>query len=134
MAGSFAGMSHALVAPLLQRRGRTWKDGMADNEAQEDPKSPQDARLASLDERLRRAQADETARIGGGQDDKAPAYYRTQGYRVLSVLLSYPLGSALIGYVIDRFAGTNGIWVVMLFVGFGAAMWEVWKISQQTPE
>jgi len=106
---------------------------MAENEPAEDPKSPPDARLASLDERLRQAQADEAARTGG-QERKAPAYYRAQGYRVLSVLVSYPAGSALIGYVIDRFAGTNGIWVAMLFVGFGAAIWEVWKISQQKPD
>jgi F0F1-type ATP synthase assembly protein I len=54
--------------------------------------------------------------------------------RILSVLISYPLGSALIGWVIDRIAGTHGIFVAMLFLGFGAAMWEVWKISKQTPE
>jgi len=54
--------------------------------------------------------------------------------RILSVLLSYPLGSALIGYAIDRMAGTSGIWVAMLFVGFGVAMWEVWKISKQSPQ
>lgn len=133
MAGSFAGMSHALIAPLLVERGRTRKDGMAENEPWQDPKSPQDARLASLDERLRQAQAEETVRTaghGGGSAD----YYRSPGYRVLTVLIGYPLGTALIGYAIDRFAGTRGIWVAMLFVGFGIAMWEVWKISQQSPK
>jgi ATP synthase protein I len=125
-------MSHALVAPLLQSRGRTWKDGMAENEPEEAPKSPHDARLASLDERLRQAQADEAARTGV-KDSKAGPYYRSQGYRVLSVLVSYPLGCAMIGFAIDYFAGTKGIWVVMLFLGFGIAMWEVWKISKQTP-
>jgi len=54
--------------------------------------------------------------------------------RILSVLVSYPLGSALIGYVIDRVAGTRGIWVAMLFVGFATAMWEVWKLSKQSPK
>ena len=106
---------------------------MAENEPWQDPKSPQDARLASLDERLRQAQADEAARTGVSRGG-AMAYYRSPGYRVLSVLVGYPLGSALIGYAIDRFAGTRGVWVVMLFVGFGAAIWEVWKISQQSPE
>ncbi|HEV2818044.1 MAG TPA: AtpZ/AtpI family protein [Allosphingosinicella sp.] len=132
MAGSFAGMSHALVAPLLNRRGRTWKDGMAENEPWQDPKSPQDARLASLDERLRRAQAEGAARTG--RERHAAPKGQVQGARVLSVLVSYPAGSALIGYLIDRLAGTRGIWVAMLFLGFGAAMWEVWKISQQRPE
>ena len=133
MAGSFAGMSHALVAPHLQRRGRTWKDGMADNEPQEDPKSPHDVRLASLDERLRRAQADEAARTVQPHWN-ATGFFGSSAWRVLSVLIGYPPGAALIGVAIDYVAGTNGIWVVMLFVGFGAAIWEVWKISQQKPE
>jgi len=104
---------------------------MAESDPRQDPQSPPDARLASLDERIRRAKADEAARNrlpgtkpGRGQD---------QGMRILSVLISYPLGSALIGYAIDRFAGTRLIWVAMLFVGFGLAMWEVWKISKQSP-
>ena len=92
MAGSFAGMSHALVAPLPQWRGRTRKDGMAENEPDEDPKSPHDARLDSLDERLRRAQADEAARTGVKQSGTV-AYYRSPAYRVLSVLIGYPLGT-----------------------------------------
>jgi ATP synthase protein I len=132
LAGSFAGMSHALVAPLLQRRGRTWKDGMAENEPWQDPKSPHDARLASLDERLRQAQADEAARTG--RTERKVQTGQAQGMRILSVLFSYPFGCAMIGFAIDYFAGTRGIWVVMLFLGFGVAMWEVWKISQQKPQ
>ena len=105
---------------------------MTEDEPGQDPKSPQDARLASLDERLRQAQTGEAAqsgkaghRLGKGQAEIA---------RILSVLIAYPLGSALIGYAIDRMAGTHGIWVAMLFVGFGLAMWEVWKSSQQRPQ
>jgi ATP synthase protein I len=106
---------------------------MAEDEPWQDPKSPQDARLASLDERLARAQAEETKRTGG-QAESGTAYYRSPAYRVLSVLLGYPLGCALIGYAIDRFAGTRGAWVIMLFVGFGVAMWEVFKLSRQSPK
>ena len=105
---------------------------MTEDEPWQDPKSPQDARLESLDERLRKAQAGDAVRTGG-QDGSAASYYGNPAYRVLSVLISYPLGSALIGYAIDRFAGTRGIWVAMLFVGFGIAMWEVWKLSKQSP-
>ena len=130
MAGSFAGMSHAPPA-ASEDEGWHWKDGMAEDEPWQDPKSPQDARLASLDERLRQAQADEAARTG--QARREPGKGQAQGMRILSVLISYPLGSALIGFAIDRFAGTRGIWVAMLFVGFGLAMWEVWKISKQSP-
>ena len=106
---------------------------MTEDEPRQDPKSPQDARLASLDERLARAQAEETARTGGNGTGAAP-YYRSPAYRVLSVLIGYPLGCALIGYAIDRFAGTRATWVVMLFVGFGVAMWEVFKLSKQGPK
>jgi len=104
---------------------------MAEDEPWQDPKSPQDARLASLDERLRQAQADEAARTG--RTIGAGRRGHDQGMRILSVLVMYPVGSALIGYAIDRFAGTSGVWVAMLFVGFGLAMWEVWKISKQSP-
>ena len=103
---------------------------MAENEPFEDPELPRDARLSSLDERLKRAQTAEAERAGTGAP-KTPSG-QAQGMRILSVLVSYPLGSALIGYVIDRLAGTQGIWVAMLFVGFGAAMWEVWKIAQRS--
>ena len=105
---------------------------MAEDDPLQDPKSPQDARLSSLDERLRQAQADEAARTGRTTKRK-PQTGQAQGMRILSVLVSYPLGCALIGFAIDRFAGTRGIWVAMLFVGFGIAMWEVWKISKQSP-
>jgi ATP synthase protein I len=106
---------------------------MSEYEPGQDSKSPQDARLASLDERLARAQAEEAA-VAGRRDGGTVSYYRTPAYRVLSVLIGYPLGCALIGYAIDRFAGTRGVWVAMVFVGFGVAMWEVWKISQQDPK
>jgi ATP synthase protein I len=105
---------------------------MAEKELPEDPELPRDARLNSLDERLRQAREAEAKRTG--QTLRAPQTGQAQGMRILSVLVSYPLGSALIGYVVDRVAGTHGIWVAMLFVGFGVAMWEVWKISNQKPQ
>jgi ATP synthase protein I len=105
---------------------------MAEDEPWQDPKSPQDARLASLDERLARAQAEEAKRTGAAR--RVSPRGQAQGMRVLSVLISYPLGSGAIGYAIDRFAGTRWVVLVMLFLGFGAAMREVWKISQQGPE
>ena len=105
---------------------------MAEDESRQDPGLPEDARLNSLDERLKRAQAEEAKRVGGSTSGATP-YYRSQGYRVLSVLISYPLGSAMIGFAIDYFAQTRGIWVAMLFLGFGLAIWEVWKISKQPP-
>ena len=105
---------------------------MAENEPGQDPMSPQDARLASLDERLRQAQAGEAARTG--RTRRLPHKGQAQGMRILSVLVGSIAGCALIGYAIDRFAGTRWVMPVMLFLGIGIAMWEVWKISQQRPE
>ena len=95
-----------------------------------DPGLPEDARLTSLDRRLKEAQADEAARAD--RRHAVADYHKSPGYRVLSVLIGYPLGSALVGFTIDYFAGTRGIWVAMIFVGFAMAMWEVWKISKQS--
>ena len=106
---------------------------MQEDEPWQDPKSPQDARLASLDERLARAQAEETERTAGSRW-AAPLTTKSEGWRIISVLFGYPAGSALIGWLIDRWAGTRWVVLVMLFLGFGAAMWEVWKISQQSPQ
>jgi ATP synthase protein I len=105
---------------------------MAEKERDEVPELPRDARLDSLDERLKQARQAEAKRAGPAE--QRPQTGQAQGMRILSVLVSYPLGSALIGYVVDRVAGTHGIWVAMLFVGFGVAMWEVWKISNQKPQ
>ena len=68
---------------------------MAEDEPRQDPMSPPDARLASLDERLRQAQADEAARTG--RIEREPRTGQAQGMRILSVLVSYPAGCALIG-------------------------------------
>ena len=106
---------------------------MAENEPRQDPRLPEDARLTSLERRLKRAQHDEAERTGAHESGLGD-YVRSPAYRVLSVLIGYPLGTALVGYAIDRIAGTRGVWVAMLFVGFGIAMWEVWKISQQSPK
>ena len=106
---------------------------MQEDEPGQDPKSPQDARLDSLDERLARAQAKEAERTGAAKDDGTIAYYRSPAYRVLSVLVGYPAGGALIGWLIDRWTGTRWIVLVMLALGFVAAIWEVWKMSSQKP-
>lgn len=106
---------------------------MAEDELPEDPKSPQDARLASLDERLARAQAEEAERTAGSRW-AGPLTSKSDGARILSVLFGYPLGSALIGWLIDRWAGTSWVVLVMLFLGFGIAIREVWKISKQSPQ
>ena len=105
---------------------------MTEYEPSQDPETPQDARLKSLDERLRQAKSDEAVRTGRAR----PAIRKgqAQGMRILSVLFGYPMGSALLGWLFDRWLGTRWILVAMLFLGFVIAFREVWKISKQPPE
>ena len=103
---------------------------MTEDEPRQDPKSPQDARLASLDERLARAQVVEAERTGGRRPEDFVPRGQDPGMRILSVLVGYPLGSAVIGWGIDRLVGTRWVVLAMLFLGFVAAGREVWKISQ----
>lgn len=106
---------------------------MAENGPGQDPKLPEDARLTSLDERLKKAQADEAARTRIVRSQ--PRKGQNQGMRVLSDLVGIPLGSALIGWLADRWLGTTP-WVMlgMLFLGFGIACRNVIRISRETPE
>src|SRR4029077_10671349 len=97
-------MFHALVAPLFSpRRGCTWKKDMTEDEPQQDPELPQDARLSSLDERLRDARLTEAKRGGTAKPD---ANYRL-GMRVLGELVGAPFGGAVVGYVLDYWFGTK---------------------------
>ena len=77
---------------------------MAENEPGLEPLQ-EDARLNSLDERLRQAKSDEAVRNGGGTD-KGQADYNL-GNRVLAELIGGMAGGALIGWVLDRFLGTS---------------------------
>lgn len=109
---------------------------MAANDQDQAPDGGEDPRLASLDEQLkkvRHAEAERTKSLGN------PAALTGkgagQGQRVLSTLLGAPLGAALIGWVIDRLAGTApaGL-LIMLFLGFGAAVMQVVRISKERVE
>lgn len=101
---------------------------MPEDEPRQDPSFPEDSRLTSLERRLKEAQAEEAARRAGvqtGQDEN----YRL-GNRVLAELIGGIAGGALIGWVIDRFAGTApwGL-LVMLFFGIIAAFRNIFRIS-----
>ena len=93
---------------------------MAEEEPGLDP-LPEDARLSSLDERLRRAETKEAVRTGKSRDASRPE--QAKGTKLLYDLVGIPLGSGIIGFVFDRVLGTLP-WVTlgMLFVGFGLAL------------
>ncbi|GAA4817194.1 hypothetical protein GCM10023232_11800 [Sphingosinicella ginsenosidimutans] len=106
---------------------------MAEDEPRQDPGLPEDARLRSLDRRLKQAQAQESARTGtnAGAQGKGQA----QGMRILSDLFGMPLGGALVGWLLDRWFGTRPVFLLaLLFLGFCGAIWNVYKISKQRPE
>jgi ATP synthase protein I len=105
------------------------------NDPEEAPNGVEDPRLASLDERLRAVHDAEKARTAALQPPGVTGKGSAQGQRILSSLLGAPLGAALIGWVIDRFAGTTPIGLlVMLFLGFGAAISQVLRISKERAE
>ncbi len=106
---------------------------MAESEPGQDPGLPEDARLTSLDRRLKRAQLDEAARAG--KVPKASQVGRSQGMRILSDLFGLPLGGGIIGWLLDGWFGTRP-WVMLalIFVGFGIAVRNVLWISRQRPE
>ena len=106
---------------------------MAEDEPGQDPKLPEDARLGSLEERLRQAQADEAVRTG---QDRKPADSNEQlGNRVLSYLLGGLLGGAAIGWALDRLLDTSPwLLLIMLFLGTAAGFWNIIKISTQRPD
>ncbi len=104
---------------------------MAESEPGQDPGLPEDARLTSLEKRLKEAQIEEETR--SGRRSRADRPGEKQGQRVLSVMIGYPAGSALIGWLIGRWTELPWLWVAMLFLGFGLAMREIWKISKQAP-
>lgn len=106
---------------------------MAENGPGQDPKSQEDARLTSLDERLRQAQADEAIRTGRTRKP-VDANYQL-GNRVLSYLIGGPVGGALIGWVLDRLLGTSPwLLMTMLLLGFVVGFRNIIRISSKRPD
>jgi len=97
---------------------------MAVDETGQEPKSPQDARLTSLEERLKRAEQVEVERKPA---DSTKAI-RSAGWLVAQNLIGMPLGGALIGLLLDKLLGTMP-WIMLglMFVGFAGAVWDLMK-------
>ena len=90
----------------------------------------EDARIDALEKRLSAAREREEQR-NRPQVQGADAGYKL-GNRVLAELLGGIVGGALIGWVIDRFAGTSpwGL-LVMLFAGIVVAFRNIIRISNR---
>ena len=103
---------------------------MAEDERDEVPPSPQDARLGSLEERLKRAEREEgerTPRIVSAM------FVRSRGMRVAQGLIGMPLGGAVIGWLLDRLLDTAPwIMLALMFLGFTGAVWDAMKTFGQS--
>ncbi|MEO7786321.1 MAG: AtpZ/AtpI family protein [Sphingomicrobium sp.] len=104
---------------------------MVVSEPGQDPSSPQDARLDSLEERLARAQHEEAKRTGKGP---APDANEQLGNRVLSTLIGGLVGGALIGWTLDKLFDTGHVLlIVFLVLGTVGGFWSIIKISSRKP-
>jgi ATP synthase protein I len=101
---------------------------MAEDDTDEVPKLPPDARLESLDERLdrlRRREAEKTAKEQGNASNRA-------GRLVVNQLIGGPLGGGIVGWLLDRWLGTAPwLMLVLMFVGFAGGFTNVIRISNK---
>nr|WP_246360109.1 AtpZ/AtpI family protein [Sphingomonas abaci] len=120
----------ALPPGQYRKMFRGWH--VAESEPGQDFDDAEDPRLAALDERLRQARGREASRSGVKQDTDR-GY--SQGNRVISALIGSLVGSALIGWLIDRWFGTTpwGL-IVMLFLGIAVAFRQIIRIGNERPE
>ena len=93
----------------------------------------EDPRLRSLDERLRQVDDAEAHRDGAGDADANESY--NLGNRVLAALIGSLVGSALIGWLLDRWFGTTPwVLIVMLFLGIGVAFRQIIRLTTKRPD
>jgi ATP synthase protein I len=106
---------------------------MAEDGSGQDPKLQEDARLTSLDRRLKQVQQDEAVRTGQARE---PADRSEQlGNRVLSYLIGGLAGGALIGWVLDRLFGTSPLLLIsLLILGTVGGFWNIIKLANQRPK
>ncbi|WP_380874428.1 ATP synthase protein I [Sphingomonas sp. DBB INV C78] len=106
---------------------------MAKDEPGQELPSAEDARLTSLQQRLKDAAEAEQSRTATKQAKPGKGY--SQGNRVLAELIAGPAVGALVGWVIDRWLGTAPwLLLVMLFLGIAVAFRNIVRISNERPE
>ena len=108
---------------------------MAVNGTGQDPQTPKDARLESLDQRLDRIKAEDDRKTEGRMSAESQRVIKSAGMRILSDLIGLPFGAGLIGWLIDRWAGTTPwIMLAMLFLGFGLAVRSVLRVANNSSD
>jgi ATP synthase protein I len=105
---------------------------MAEDETDEVPKLPPDARLESLDERLDRLQQAEAKRTVRAQPNPNDRILQ----QLFGHLVGAPFGGAVIGWGLDSLAAMFGhrtfplFFLLMLFFGFGVGVRNVMRLSK----
>jgi ATP synthase protein I len=127
LAVSISAMLLVPVWPLDFSRGDAQGRCMADDDDDEAPRLPPDARLESLDERLDRVQRREAEEARTRQVD--PNMRAAQ--QVIGYLIGGPLGGGLLGWGLDSLFNTKPwLTLVMLFLGFGVGVRSILRISR----
>ena len=105
---------------------------MAEDEFEEAPKLPPDARLESLDRRLDKLQQAEDKRTGVTQQNPGTRIAQ----QAFGHLVGAPVGGAVIGWGLDSLASLAGyrtfplFLLLMLFLGFGVGVRNVIRITK----
>jgi len=103
------------------------------NDPGQDPTGAEDARLTSLEERLKVARQAEQVRTGKARKKSDKGY--SQGNRVLAELIAGIAGGALIGWLIDRWLDSSPVaLLVSMFLGIAVAFRNIIRISNERPE
>ena len=103
---------------------------MAEDETDEVPKLPPDARLESLDERLDRLEQAEAKRTARSKPDRV----RQFGQRMAGQMIGAPAGGLLFGWGLDSLFKTKPLFmIVLMFVGFGIGIRNVYYWTKKTP-
>src|SRR4051794_29165661 len=118
--------------PLNSSRGDAQGRRMAEDEIDEVPKLPSDARLESLDQRLDRLQQAEAKRTARAQPNPSDRLWQ----QLFGHLIGAPVGGAVIGWGLDSLAGVAGhqtfplFFLLMLFFGFGVGVRNIMRLSK----
>ncbi|HKP34919.1 MAG TPA: hypothetical protein VJT70_09110 [Sphingomicrobium sp.] len=132
MAVSLSAMFLVPLWPLDFSRGDAQGRRMAEDETDEVPKLPPDARLESLDERLERLQQAEAKRTREVQPDPSTRLWQ----QLFGQLIGAPIAGALIGWGMDKVAALLGyrtfplFFVLMLFFGFGVGVRNIMRLTR----
>src|SRR5215211_4532336 len=125
----------ALPGPFSMRGDAQGRD-VAEDESEEVPKLPPDARLESLDQRLDRLQQAEAKRTGRAQPNPSDKLWQ----QLFGHLIGAPVGGAVIGWGLDSLAALAGyrtfplFFLLMLFFGFGVGVRNVMRLTKtRTP-